>query len=67
MLICYSNFRFGSGIVIYWFGYLDTIADCAENENSVTVVDKFPAPEELQLLGLNIPDAHKKRLENMDS
>ncbi|XP_039436899.1 CDAN1-interacting nuclease 1 [Culex pipiens pallens] len=54
-LISYGN-RFGAGIVIYWFGYLDMIADCAENGDFITVVDNFPAPEELEFLKFNIPD-----------
>lgn len=42
--------------MIYWFGYLDMIADCAENGDFITVVDNFPAPEELEFLKFNIPD-----------
>ncbi|XP_055534979.1 CDAN1-interacting nuclease 1 [Wyeomyia smithii] len=65
-LVSYGN-RFGSGIVIYWFGYLDMIADCGENGDYITIVDNFPAPEELEFLRFNIPDVYKKRLEQAKS
>lgn len=48
-LSSYGN-RFGAGIVIYWFGYLETSATCAENGDSIIVTDHFPAAEELELL-----------------
>ncbi|XP_055627380.1 CDAN1-interacting nuclease 1 isoform X2 [Toxorhynchites rutilus septentrionalis] len=54
-LISYGN-RFGGGMVIYWFGYLDMIADCAENGNLITVIDKFPKPAEFEFLKFNIPE-----------
>lgn len=63
-LISYGN-RFGSGIVIYWFGYLDMIADCAENEDCVTVVDRFPGPEEFEFLKFNIPESCNKVLDEI--
>ncbi|XP_058831281.1 CDAN1-interacting nuclease 1 [Topomyia yanbarensis] len=65
-LISYGN-RFGSGIVIYWFGYLDMIADCAENGDCITVVDKFPTPGELEFLTFNIPEACRKELDKLSS
>lgn len=40
-LSSYAN-RFGSGIVIYWFGYLETIATCPENGSTIIVTDSFP-------------------------
>lgn len=48
-LSSYGN-RFGAGIVIYWFGYLETIATCPENGSTIMVTDRFPAAEELELL-----------------
>lgn len=54
-LVSYGN-RFGGGIVIYWFGYLDMIADCAENGDFITVVDNFPSSDCLEFLKFNIPD-----------
>lgn len=40
-LASYGN-RFGAGIVIYWLGYLDKIADCPENDDFILVTDHFP-------------------------
>lgn len=48
-LLSYGN-RFGAGIVIYWFGYLDKIVECKENSNIIFVADQFPAKEDLVLL-----------------
>lgn len=48
-LSSYGN-RFGAGIVIYWFGYLETIATCAENGHSIIVTDTFPTAAEIELL-----------------
>lgn len=48
-LCSYAN-RFGPGIVIYWFGYLDQIQHLKENINVVTVTDAFPDAAELELL-----------------
>lgn len=44
------RFRFGAGIVIYWFGYLDKIVDLKENLQYVIVTDSFPDQSELILL-----------------
>ncbi|XP_062550499.1 CDAN1-interacting nuclease 1 isoform X2 [Armigeres subalbatus] len=63
-LISYGN-RFGSGIVIYWFGYLDMIADCAENGDYVTVIDGFPGPEEFEFLKFNIPESCNETLDEV--
>ncbi|XP_053688084.1 CDAN1-interacting nuclease 1 [Sabethes cyaneus] len=65
-LVSYGN-RFGSGMVIYWFGYLDMIADYGENADYVTIVDTFPAPEELEFLRFNIPEDFKQEHEKIDS
>lgn len=48
-LSSYGN-RFGAGIVIYWFGYVETVATCHENGSTIMVTDRFPAAEELELL-----------------
>lgn len=48
-LCSYAN-RFGPGIVVYWFGYLESIQHLKENVNVVTVTDGFPAADELELL-----------------
>uniref|UniRef100_A0A182QCF2 CDAN1-interacting nuclease 1 n=1 Tax=Anopheles farauti TaxID=69004 RepID=A0A182QCF2_9DIPT len=53
-LASYAN-RFGPGLVIYWFGYLETIADCPENGNDVIVTDGFPAQDEMEFLKFNLP------------
>lgn len=61
-LTSYGN-RFGSGIVIYWFGFLDMIADCAENGDFVTVLDRFPGPEEFEFLKFNVPESCNEMLD----
>lgn len=44
-LKCYEN-RFGSGIVIYWFGFQ---AEVLDNKNSnLIILDDFPASEHLR-------------------
>lgn len=48
-LASYGN-RFGAGIVIYWFGYLDKVTECKENANIIFVADKFPDKEDLVFL-----------------
>lgn len=48
-LSSYGN-RFGAGIVIYWFGYVETVATCPENGSTIMVTDRFPTAEELELL-----------------
>jgi hypothetical protein len=48
-LASYGN-RFGAGIVIYWFGYLDKVLECKENSNMIIVADQFPANEDLVFL-----------------
>ncbi|XP_050091251.1 CDAN1-interacting nuclease 1 [Anopheles aquasalis] len=53
-LASYGN-RFGPGIVIYWFGYIASIADCPENGNEVIVTDGFPEQHEIELLSFNLP------------
>lgn len=50
-LSSYGN-RFGAGIVIYWLGYLDKIADCLENDDFIVVTDKFPEKDEFTFLEL---------------
>lgn len=39
------------------------IADCAENGDSVTVIDKFPGPEEFEFLKFNVPESCKEMLD----
>ncbi|VVC91528.1 CDAN1-interacting nuclease 1 [Leptidea sinapis] len=40
-LICYWN-RFGPGLVIYWFGYLETLNNTPEVNNMFILRTKFP-------------------------
>ncbi|XP_053674545.1 CDAN1-interacting nuclease 1 [Anopheles nili] len=55
-LASYGN-RFGPGIVIYWFGYLESIADCPENGSSVIVTDGFPKMDEMEFLTFTLPES----------
>lgn len=55
-LSSYTN-RFGAGVVIYWFGYLDQIALCKENTNMIFVTDQFPAKDELTFLDFSANEA----------
>ncbi|KAG4075344.1 hypothetical protein HA402_003135 [Bradysia odoriphaga] len=48
-LISYGN-RFGAGIVIYWFGFLDQILDYKDNGNNIHILDNFPNKSDLVLL-----------------
>ncbi|XP_038206968.1 CDAN1-interacting nuclease 1 [Zerene cesonia] len=45
-LICYWN-RFGPGLVIYWFGYLETLEDMPEVNNMFILRTKFPNKESI--------------------
>uniref|UniRef100_A0A182PHI9 CDAN1-interacting nuclease 1 n=1 Tax=Anopheles epiroticus TaxID=199890 RepID=A0A182PHI9_9DIPT len=53
-LSSYGN-RFGPGMVIYWFGYVESISDCPENGNYVTVIDGFPSKDDMDFLTFNLP------------
>lgn len=44
-LKCYEN-RFGSGIVIYWFGFQEEILNT--KNNNLIVLDHFPSNEHLK-------------------
>ncbi|XP_058123723.1 CDAN1-interacting nuclease 1 [Anopheles ziemanni] len=55
-LTSYGN-RFGSGLVIYWLGFIETIADCPENGNYVLVTDQFPTQNEMEFLKFNLPES----------
>lgn len=44
--------RFGCGVVIYWFGYLDQVAMCPENKDCIIVTDEFPKKEDIILMNL---------------
>lgn len=48
-LASYGN-RFGTGIVIYWFGYLKDIETCPENGDNIIVANEFPKKEDLTFL-----------------
>lgn len=50
-LASYAN-RFGAGVVIYWFGYLDKVLECRENGHSILIADQFPDAEDLVLMEL---------------
>lgn len=50
-LSSYAN-RFGPGVVVYWFGYVDQIAEWPENQNVVQIIDRFPGAGELELLAM---------------
>ena len=47
----YSN-RFGSGIIIYWFGHHCDTPLLTENHVGIIVLDDFPAAEHMQFLDL---------------
>lgn len=48
----YSN-RFGSGIIIYWFGYHVDTPKLPENKVGIIVLDNFPEKQHMQFLDLN--------------
>lgn len=45
--------RFGAGIIIYWFGYLETTPNLPDNSIGIIVLDDFPAKSDIKLLNLN--------------
>lgn len=45
----YHN-RFGPGIVIYWFGYLESLKTLKENPNGLIILNGFPEREKLFFL-----------------
>lgn len=45
-LTCYWN-RFGPGLVIYWFGYLETLDLTPEINNMFIIRSSFPAKESI--------------------
>ncbi|XP_077300245.1 CDAN1-interacting nuclease 1 [Arctopsyche grandis] len=48
-LLCYWN-RFGPGLVIYWFGYLDVLQSSAENNTMIILRDGFPDRKSLTFM-----------------
>jgi hypothetical protein len=46
----YSN-RFGSGMVIYWFGFQEEILN--SNRNNFLVLDNFPSSDDFEKLTFN--------------
>lgn len=52
-LTSYCN-RFGPGIVIYWFGYLEDIKYLSENSNGLIIIKTFPDKTELEFLKIDI-------------
>lgn len=50
MKLLYFLNRFGSGLIIYWFGYLDAVGKCPENADYIFVEDNFPKKEDLTLI-----------------
>lgn len=47
------SYRFGAGIVIYWFGYHEETATLTDNSIGIIVLDDFPAKDDIQLLDLS--------------
>lgn len=45
----YGN-RFGVGLAIYWFGYVEEVDACPENKDVCIVLDKFPDKSDLEFL-----------------
>ena len=45
-LSCYEN-RFGSGIVIYWFGFQEEILNSKPSNLNLIVLDNFPSSDHL--------------------
>ena len=46
--------RYGPGMVIYWFGFVDDLQDA---NSDLVLVDKFPSREDMtQLPCLPVPD-----------
>lgn len=66
-LLSYIN-RFGCGIVIYWFGFIDEIRDYPENDDHIIILDSFPSPSDMNFLNFdetpsdvnNIKNSHNK-------
>lgn len=54
-LLCYWN-RFGPGLVIYWFGYLDVIEKSAENNAMIILRDCFPDEKSVTLMNPSVID-----------
>lgn len=46
-------YRFGAGLVIYWFGYIDMVSNCAENSDLIYVTKSFPDKSDLEFLTFN--------------
>uniref|UniRef100_A0A336M0L5 CDAN1-interacting nuclease 1 n=1 Tax=Culicoides sonorensis TaxID=179676 RepID=A0A336M0L5_CULSO len=62
-LISYVN-RFGPGIVIYWFGYLDDIKYYKENDEHIIILHSFPKTEEMEFLSFpNDLESNCKKVE----
>ena len=51
--------RFGPGMVVYWLGVIDEVAD--ESVGDVLLVDDFPSPEDIVKLKLHARDARESQ------
>ncbi|KAG7296462.1 hypothetical protein JYU34_020205 [Plutella xylostella] len=52
-LMCYWN-RFGPGLVIYWFGFLETLNDTPEANNMFILRTGFPPKESIVTLNMDL-------------
>lgn len=54
-LKCYWN-RFGPGMVIYWFGYIDLLEQTPENNKFIILSDGFPSKDRITLMNPDLID-----------
>lgn len=53
MILFNLLYRFGAGIIVYWFGNHESTPLLPENSIGVTVLDDFPAKADIELLDLS--------------
>lgn len=58
-------YRFGAGIIIYWFGYHESTPKLPDNSIGIIVLDDFPLKSDIQFLDLseNIESVDEKDVE----